>query len=244
MEFKSFPKAELLRSSNWKDFIKLSVDEVEALAQSWKEIAKENTQLSDVYRQENVYKIKRIETTMKECGVNIYNVSKHREVHAKWFSENVVKIIKRFEWNHSQYVNGPAFSSGKTVIGGIEFELRHPCDTLVKMHQAIKSAYENGISKELKSNKMLIKAIELAHDHAIDIDGLNPIQIVKEVNDFMAEEWRHENYKSGVEIDISCCSECSTWIYDEHRCSCGNRRMYLTVEGDFIDGYYAYPEAN
>ena len=79
MEFKSFPKAELLRSSNWKDFIKLSVDEVEALAQSWKEIAKENTQLSDVYRQENVYKIKRIETTMKECGVNIYNVSKHRE---------------------------------------------------------------------------------------------------------------------------------------------------------------------
>lgn len=31
-----------------------------------------------------------------------------------------------------------------------------------------------------------------------------------------------------------------TWMIGERRCSCGNNRYYLEVEGNLLDGYYSY----
>lgn len=64
------------------------------------------------------------------------------------------------------------------------------------------------------------------------------------VNESAKEEWLKENYPAGIELDQSACEECSSWIMGEQRCSCGNRRMYLEVEGDFFNGFYAYPMAD
>ena len=54
-----------------------------------------------------------------------------------------------------------------------------------------------------------------------------------------------EFYPEGVEIDIddNLC-ECATWTVGEHRCSCGNRRIYLNVGGNLEGGFYAWPEAD
>lgn len=48
----------------------------------------------------------------------------------------------------------------------------------------------------------------------------------------------------GEEISISCCSECSSWTVGERRCSCGNRRVSLSVEWlASIKEWYYYAEA-
>ncbi len=48
----------------------------------------------------------------------------------------------------------------------------------------------------------------------------------------------------GTEVDIDCCDECSFWTVGEHHCSCGNRQMSGWIEGNCIDGYWLYTEAN
>jgi hypothetical protein len=46
--------------------------------------------------------------------------------------------------------------------------------------------------------------------------------------------------KDGDEIGVEC-DECWTWIVDERRCSCGNRRVYWDW-GQNTDGtFYFFP---
>jgi hypothetical protein len=40
------------------------------------------------------------------------------------------------------------------------------------------------------------------------------------------EEWYNENEGTEIEIDDNYC-ECAKWVIGEHRCVCGNRRIYL-----------------
>lgn len=50
-----------------------------------------------------------------------------------------------------------------------------------------------------------------------------------------------ENFVDGQEVDIkSTCSECSTWYFGNRRCSCGNVRIHLEIDGDLLDGFYHY----
>ena len=39
------------------------------------------------------------------------------------------------------------------------------------------------------------------------------------------------------------CENCRGYEVGSHRCECGNRRLSITVDGDFVNGFYAYPEA-
>lgn len=44
------------------------------------------------------------------------------------------------------------------------------------------------------------------------------------------------------EVEIDFCDYCSVWIPDNHRCSCGNRRVCWEKGGCFLDGTgYLYP---
>lgn len=64
------------------------------------------------------------------------------------------------------------------------------------------------------------------------------------LNELEKDKWFTENAPTdGDTFTINCCSDCDTWIYGERRCSCGNRRISLTVEGDYENGFYFYPEA-
>ena len=45
------------------------------------------------------------------------------------------------------------------------------------------------------------------------------------------------------EIEHSCCDSCNTWTKGEHRCDCGNRRMYWDYSGNF-ENMTVYPAAD
>ena len=96
--------------------------------------------------------------------------------------------------------------------------------------------------KSDKELRKIAKAMELAAKW--DIKYSTNDELIAAVDEIAQEKWVEENFEEGEEIDHSCCDSCSTWKYGEHRCSCGNRRMGLTIEGNFFDGFSYYAEAN
>lgn len=101
----------------------------------------------------------------------------------------------------------------------------------------------NKLEKEKAAeDKKVLKAaaaLNFAEKHGLKAeDGIDIISLVEE----KAEElWVKENYPEGTEMSGGC-QECDTWNVGDYRCSCGNRRVQLTVEGNFYDGFYAYAE--
>jgi len=55
------------------------------------------------------------------------------------------------------------------------------------------------------------------------------------------ETYIAENYPDGDIVTIDCCDDCNEWTVGQHRCSCGNRRMYLQWDEDCG---FAYPCAD
>lgn len=68
-------------------------------------------------------------------------------------------------------------------------------------------------------------------------------QIIDKVNEYAKDKYLKENVPDGTEIYLkNICNECDTYIMDERRCSCGNRRIDIIVEGNIVDGFCHYPE--
>jgi hypothetical protein len=95
---------------------------------------------------------------------------------------------------------------------------------------------------EDKLNKLLIKSVEYAKDNNINIKELSNEKLIKEVKDFAIKKYIEIDYLDGTEVDIddNYC-ECAKWTVGDRRCSCGNVRLYLEVEGDILNGFTAYP---
>lgn len=134
------------------------------------------------------------------------------------------------------------------VSDGYESQL-----TSLKSYEARINQWESDSLKEIekvekekiKSDKELRKlalAVELAKKYQITYSTNE--ELIDLIEEKERENFRNKNYPDGTEIDQSCCQECSSWTVGEHRCSCGNRRMYLEIEGNFVDGYYGNPMAD
>ena len=84
------------------------------------------------------------------------------------------------------------------------------------------------------------KAVELN----LPIEQLCSESVIEKVREIEALKFENENYPDGTAIKISCCSECSTYFKSENRCSCGNRRIGYSIEGDIVNGFSIEIEAN
>lgn len=104
---------------------------------------------------------------------------------------------------------------------------------------------ENNNVVKIKQDKELRKlamAVELAKKY--NLTYTTNEDLYKQVDEIEKENFIQKEYPDGSEIDHSSCDNCSHWVMGEHRCSCGNRRMYLSLDGNFFDGYIAYPQAD
>lgn len=97
--------------------------------------------------------------------------------------------------------------------------------------------------KKLSESKELAEAILFYKEKNWSTENLSSQEILDYVENYRRDKWIKENYPDGTEMNHSCCDNCSSWTVGEHRCSCGNRRMSLIVEGS-KDSYYAYAEAH
>ncbi len=92
-------------------------------------------------------------------------------------------------------------------------------------------------AKKDKEIRLVAKAMELAAKWGLEAD--TNAGLIALVTDRAKDEYCES--MTGVEMKQSACDECSSWEVGEHRCSCGNRRMYLEVEGNILDGFNSYP---
>lgn len=123
-------------------------------------------------------------------------------------------------------------------------DIRKRMDEWRQKHLDAIAQTERQIAAEDRKIRLVAKAMELAAKYGInESDYTENAGLIELVTEKAKEEWIKENYADGEPIDHSCCDECSTWHYGEHRCKCGNRRMSLTVEGNILEGFSAYPEA-
>jgi methylaspartate ammonia-lyase len=95
-------------------------------------------------------------------------------------------------------------------------------------------------AKADKQIRLVAKAMELAAKWGIKAE--TNAELIA-----MVTEKEIEHYRKAMEgevIDIKCCDYCNSWTVGENRCFCRNRRMYLTIDGNIVDGFYHYPEAD
>lgn len=125
-------------------------------------------------------------------------------------------------------------------VGGRIF--RSSKSTVLERWLDLKRQYEHTLTLKNEEDRRLeqytIMAVHLG------VFNLDKKKMIDAVEDIKRAEWVAENYPDGTELTHDACSECSTWFVGEYRCSCGNRRMYLQVEGNAVNGYYAYGMAD
>lgn len=242
--YKQFPKRELI--NEWDKLLKMTREEVCALYDEWKAIDQENKETNKKLYEEKSSKLKEVAEYMKSIGIDVYKYKKkgfftEKNGYQTWYANNVADIISK---KYPYYSSGlPSTHTGKKEVNGIELYCNQSPTSLIELYDMITRQYNSKIKDKNKNNKLLIKSIEYASLNNIDIEDLNTDQIVRTVSEYAKNKYLEENVPNGTEIYLKhACSECSTYIMGERRCSCGNRRISIVVEGDIIDGFYYYPE--
>lgn len=241
MIYKKFPKRELI--SEWDKLLKMNREEVVSLYEEWKLIEKENGEISKKIYEEKSNKLEEISKFLISNGIDPYkykNILK-RNGYQSWYQKNIVDVISK---KYPYYSYGmPVAHSGSKEIDGVKLFCNQSPTNIVELYDKIIGQYNSKIKEKDKNNKLLIKSIEYATLHNINIEDLTSDQIIYTVSEYTKEKYLEENLPDGTEVYLKHgCDECSTYIMGERRCSCGNRRIDIIVEGDIIEGFYYYPE--
>lgn len=244
MTYEKFPHKELTR--DWEKLMKQDRNFLIELEEQWEEINERNNTLSkEVYKERNE-KQKEITTALRSIGVEPGKYDRRSfppkfKGYKAWFENNVMKELYAKYPSYGEHVpkgyvgerevNGVLLHNGKSPIG------------IVELYDNIKHKYAQLIKKANKEDQLLVASIQYATANEVDIEGLDSTGIVQRVNEVAKDNYREKNFPEGetVELDHQC-GMCSEYTVGERRCSCGNRRIYIEVEGDIIGGFYGYPE--
>lgn len=210
------------------------IQELEEIAQKTHDSNSENIK----YNQEIVQSIKNF---MSLVGINetyqSYELPSTRHRNKKWVKKRAGYLddISRVIITTDNFTN--EMNQLKTYRGYLEEWYKKTMDKVVEMEKFKK--------EEDEKLRKLASAVELSKIYNIsETDYGTNEELFGCINEVAREEYIKENYPDGTEMNIKCCSECSEWEIGEHRCSCGNRRMYLDVYGDFFEGFEAYAAAD
>lgn len=115
----------------------------------------------------------------------------------------------------------------------------------LKCLERAKSAVEPHKQRALKESNKLSNSLKVAAENGIDItDCTSADAIYRHVNAIMMSRWEEANYPDGTVVKLkNICDGNCTWTVGNKRCDCEmGRRIGLQINGDFIDGFDAYPE--
>lgn len=243
-QYKKYPNSNLIR--DWDKLIELTKEEVEKIYEEWKEVEKENKKISEENYNDKNTKLNEIAKYLISQGIDVYKYKRNSIIPEKtgyqaWFQKNIADPISN---KYPSFPPGfPYAHMDKKTINGIDVSNNQSPTNLVELHNRIKSQYNSRKKESEKVNKLLIKSIEYAAKNNINIDGVPSEKIVEYVDEMAKQKYLEENLPPGTEVYLKhACDECSTYIMGDRRCSCGNRRISIEVEGDIIEGFYYYPE--
>lgn len=244
LRYKMYPKSNIIR--NWELLLAMTEEEVQALEEEWGEIKEYNEKVQQEIYEQRKAEQEEIEAFLKSKGIETKRYSKSSTFkvlrYQKWFEKNILDVIR--EKYPTNIPNYPYAGISNQKVKGIEIYNNCSPTTLTELHNRVNYQYNQKKQEADKQNKLLIASIQYATEHNVNIEGYESEAIIRTVDDYAKERYREKNIPDGTKIELKNeCYDCSTYIVGEHRCSCGNRRIGMTVEGNIIDGFYHYPEA-
>ena len=178
---------------------------------------------------------------LKECGLDLNT----RQGHLRSKYQDILNSLeKSFKADYSSNSNAKVDFAYITINGKREeFSIKRSPSGIIEGLKDLAKKKEQDVKRAKKSNKLYTKACVLASKYDIDATSFdNEQELINLVTDKAKEAYLEENYPEGTELDFSGCDYCDECEVGDRRCSCGNRRVYLAVEGNLLDGFYAYPE--
>lgn len=242
--YKQFPQSNLIRE--WDLLLKMDRKDVETLYEEWKLIHKENNEKNTQMYNEKNDKINEVAKQLKDAGIDVYKYTKgifpKRNGYQAWFKNNIVEPISK---KYPYYSNGiPTAHCETKEVNGIKLYNNQSPTNILELFDRITWQYNSKIKEVQKVDKLLIKSIEYANKHNIEIEEYSSDAIIYVIEEYAKKQYLKENVPDGTEVYLKHeCSECNSYSMGERRCSCGNRRIGITVEGNIIEGFYHYPEA-
>lgn len=236
--YKRYPKEEIVQ--NWTELLNLSIEEVTELQKEWEQIEVYNETVSGEMRKKHQEKTEEIAEELTALNVEVYNKNKSYKA---WFVNNIEhKIWKNY------YPFPPALpkvTKEKQYVKGIELVNPKHEMSLLEFYHVLTFEYKKKKEKVSEYEQLL----QLSKDYINTKEGygwlLDDNEIIKKADKLAKEKYIEENYENGTQVHIKgVCQKCDSWTIGENRCSCGNRRIYLEVEGNLLEGIYAYPVAD
>jgi len=230
-----------------KKIIESSEDEVIKMDESIKETDAENKEIVRRNRKLFEENKKELLSFYRNSGIEFIKKydRKGKEIYLTHIQKTIDSIDKFNHFTNPQpcfNTSQNAYSDLSVTIDGFTFKYdstryytsmmnKRTCHDIWKQFRLMVVAEKKQNEKYIKAVRYFVEnniegepSYEAANKHAMDL-------FVSSLDTITGE------------THIDCCSECSTWVVGEHRCSCGNRRMYWEIDGNFIDGFYNYPQA-
>lgn len=240
--YKRFPLANLLRE--WDKLITYTPEQIQQLQDDWKQIHEENKEKSIEIAKIRNEKLNEVIKALKNAGIQIDKKSKTHVTtgHLAWFDKNIVHPLREKYPSYSASIPSASMMSSSQEVKGVMVKLHRTPSSIIELHRMVTNEYERVIKQQEQKNLLLVRSIEYATKHNINIEGLTTKAIIETVRSVAVDHYLAKELPMGTEINISCCSECSTYEMGEYRCGCGNTRISIVVEGDLVSGFYHYDE--
>jgi len=223
-------------------FDKGNKDHIEKAFEKAKAAAEEELKFIEGIKERNAPKIE-ANKKLRENISKIMTLAGIGETFSKWEKPPRKKNFESVKYS-SGYTQdlqrvAPIVCNAVTWTGRVKDILQGYIDTRKKLIADIEKAEKEKASKDTELLK-LAAAINLAKEFGIEYKDND--ELLEKVNSAAQVKWISENYPYDTHLEGGC-QECESWSVGDPRCECGNRRIYLEVEGDFLTGYSAYPVA-
>lgn len=226
-------------SSSWEEIQKIGYDKAVEIIKSWAEISKQNSEIYKFNSELFNEALKKAIDFFKASGVKWHKTSAYGKITGKYKEASTF-----YDSLATMYKIRPSSSPSLTSVTYKGQRISTCSGNALETLKSAKFHYEQMIKQEEQRCINLKEALKVAKEQNIDITNCETeVDIFNHVNNEMKEKWENEHYPVGASVYLKhACDECSTWYIGDRRCSCGNRRMSLCIEGDFVSGFYAYPE--
>lgn len=238
IEFEKYPQREILENIN--NLFKTSDEDLVKLDAIWKTVKKENQQIFERNCELFEEKIKEIDTYLTQSNIQTKN---QNNSYKAWFRNNIyLEVQKEYRKLAPEYPIYNCWDKKYNLDSIIEVQLTNHLYSLVEIKNYLKNQIESKL-KFMPSNNKVSLYKNYAKQHNIELPTISSaVEIIKTVEKVAKERYLKENYPDGTTIDLEGnCSECNEYEVGDSRCSCGNIRVHIEIEGNALTGYFVYP---
>lgn len=222
------------------EFYNMSLEDVQAIEGNIKTTKEHNAQIRKENREAFSLVIRDLKKIIAAIGMSF-------DVQTKTRGTKVApEFSKTYEAISARYMTPEPYNTSahecKLPDGSVYRSYVSPV-TLTQLWKQAHDRYRATEERKKVDAEYFKKAMEWCVQHNYIAQADNDIAFIKEVTEEAKRCWLEENYPPGTQVGISFCDDCTTYEMGEHRCSCGNVRVYVEVEG-MLGNFYAVPYRN